>query len=144
MASRPTGFCLDSNAIIHIVENPAPGVDVLMDLAARGVARLVVSELALAEILVKPFQLGDVGLARLYEDLLSPGGIFDVKPVSRVILVASAQNRADFGNKGADAIHVATALSARCNVLVSGDKRIRMPDALQRWDMRQILAWATA
>jgi len=142
VASRSIGIYLDSNTIIHFVEVRDRGIEHLLRLTDSGAVRLHASEVALAEILVKPLELGNAALIDIYEQFLSVDGAVAVQPVTRAILVSSARNRAGFGNKGIDAIHIASALSAACTVFVSGDKRIRCPEGLERWDVEQLLGWA--
>lgn len=51
-------------------------------------------------------------------------------PVDRSILVAAARLRAQLTLRLPDAIHVATALAADCELFVSNDRRVRLPDSM--------------
>ena len=129
MASAKIAY-LDTNAIIRFVESEDEGLLFLFEKAASGQLRLITSELTLAEVLVSPLKEGDAKPAEIYEEFLTDGTSLEVRPVDRATLRKSAQIRATLGNKGPDAIHIATALLADCSILVSSDQRLRLPSGL--------------
>ena len=121
---------LDTNVFIRFVESDATALGRLIDRADAGRLTLTTSELTLAETLVVPMRLGRRDLIDAYEALLS-GTLIEVLPISRRILTESAAIRATIGNKGMDAIHVATAVLADCTVFVSSDAGLRLPPAIE-------------
>lgn len=121
---------LDANAIIRFIESEDDGLLHLFKQAAASVIRLVTSEFTLAEVLVVPLKAGNKQLVRIYEDLMTEGALLDVRPVGRDVLRRSADIRANLGNKGPDAIHVATALAADCAYFVSSDRRLKLPGSM--------------
>lgn len=123
---------LDANALISFVENDQDKVVGVFDMVGPGMAELFTSELSLSEVLVGPLRQGDDTLAAIYEEFLVSDETLSVIPITRDILRQSARLRASLGNKTPDAIHIATALSCRCNVVVSSDQRLRIPAALTR------------
>lgn len=98
----------------------------ILDSVNAGVLSAVTSELTLAELLPKPLRDGDKELSLTYEALLRSGGQFDVAPITRSILVRSADMRASNANlKLADAVHLATAREYGCPAFLTSDLRIR-------------------
>jgi predicted nucleic acid-binding protein len=92
--------------------------------------RAVTSELTLAELLAPvtlPLALPQNMRKKLYLDLLLHSGLIDLRPVSRDILIDTADLRNEAAQKLPDAIHVATAIHAGCNLFLSNDKGVRLP-----------------
>jgi len=84
----------------------------------------VSSDLALAEVLVKPMADARIDLQEAYKTALQNGGNLNLAPISRSILIEAARLRARYAVlKLPDAIHAATAISAQCNYFVSNDQR---------------------
>ncbi len=123
---------IDSNVIIRLIESNDENLLYLIEQATADTCALLTSEFTLAEVLVGPLKSDDEELAKIYEALLTDGDIITIVPVDRVILRRSAIIRAEHGNKGPDAIHVATAFEAGCRMFVSDDTRITMPDNIVR------------
>ncbi len=118
---------LDSNVFIYAL-NGTPDVAVkLQELFALfqprpGVA--VTSELVLAEILPKAADWQ----RRYYLDLIVWREIFELRPVSRDVLIETAHYRKSAGMpKLPDAIHVVTAIQSGCFRILSADLRLRVP-----------------
>lgn len=121
---------LDTNIFIYAVEGYEPEQDFLGELFAafgRGSLAAVTSEFTLAEILVKPIELGRKDVAALYTGLLQPSDHLAVVPVERPILIEAARQRAALRLRMPDAIHVATAVTAGCDVFLTNDGRLRLP-----------------
>jgi hypothetical protein len=55
-----------------------------------------------------------------------------VVPIDRTILFQSANFRAVSGTQTPDSIHVATAMATHCDLFISSDKRLKMPDSILR------------
>ena len=88
----------------------------------RGQAEVVASVITEAELLVRPNREGNLEATERIADLLSEDGI-SVLPVTRQIARSAALLRARHGLKLPDAIIVATAIGARCDVIVGNDDR---------------------
>lgn len=121
-----------------LVESVDDDMHYLLQQVATGAVRAVTSEVALAEVLVKPFKDEDRRVIADYDALFHDDAFLEVVPVSREILRHSAASRAAIGNKGMDAIHVATAEVAECTVFLSSDLRLRLPQTLIRLRLDQI------
>jgi predicted nucleic acid-binding protein len=131
----------DANAFIYAIE----GVDVISGLlhslfaALKHQTRLAgTSEFTLAEVLPK----ANAVQRRSYFTLILHSGLFDLLPVTRDILIETAdyrRNRArpSFEVHGSmpklpDAVHVVTAIKAGCNTFVSFDRGLKLPVGLDR------------
>lgn len=123
---------LDANIFIYAVEGAAPYAVVLEDYfirVARGEQNAVTSELALAEVLVKPFVDRSRERQRAFEQALRTQGGLTVLAVTKVLLIQAARLRATTRLKLPDAIHAATAREAACDVFLTNDGRIKhLPD----------------
>lgn len=132
---RGTTAYLDTNLFIYAVEGYEPEETFLRELFAaleRGEFAAVASELTLAEVLVQPLALGRADIAATYDELLRPSERLAVVPVDRAILVEAARQRAVFGVRMPDAIHVATALASGCSVFLTNDRRLKLPPGIRR------------
>lgn len=124
---------LDTNLIVYAVEGfdeHRAFLTALFQLIDAGATAAVTSELTLAEALVKPLEIGRQDVIELYEGLLRNSGQFTVLPVERSILIEAARYRATLGIRLPDAIHVATAVVGGCDVFLSNDRRLRLPQGL--------------
>lgn len=123
-----TRIYLDANVFISAYETRGARSDHawwLLEAVEAREFRAVTSELALAEVLVGPFQDGDDELAGHYRDIFTSEDDFAVLPVERNVLVEAAMLRGMTRSlKLPDAIHVATARLAGCEVIVSDDRRL--------------------
>jgi len=83
------------------------------------------SELTLAEVLAKALPHA----RRSYFDLIVWSNIFQLCPVTRDILIETADYRRVNRKKVKlpDAIHVVTAIRGRCRALLSADKGLKLP-----------------
>jgi predicted nucleic acid-binding protein len=120
-------FYLDANVFIYAIEGGADIADQLRQLferfrEGRGVG--VTSELTLAEVLPRSSEVQ----RQNYLDLIVWSRIFDLRPVSRDILMETADYRARAGMpKLPDAIHVITAIRSECRIVLSADTRLKLP-----------------
>jgi predicted nucleic acid-binding protein len=135
---QPTLIYLDANAIIRTVEGGVEPLAFLIDMATENLVHLRTSELTLAEVLVGPLKQSQAELMKFYEKMLVSDVYLSVVPIDRDILRRSAYIRATTGNKGADTIHIATAMYCACTLFISSDKRIRLPDGVRRIDIDQL------
>jgi predicted nucleic acid-binding protein len=131
----------DANAFIYAIEGVDEIAALLHSLFAglRQQARpACTSEFTLAEVLPK----ANVVQRRGYFTLILHSGLFDLLPVTRDILIETAdyrrnRTRPSLESRGAmpklpDAIHVVTAMRAGCNTFVSFDRDLKLPIGLDR------------
>ena len=130
---------LDTNVFIYAVEaveEYAAAIESLFGLIEEGQVKACTSELALAEALAKPFEIGRDDIAQIYNAMVTPSVWLSVLAVSRPILIEAARLQARLRMRLPDAIHVASALAADCTALLSNDRRIKAPDGLKLVRMR--------
>lgn len=124
---------IDTNVFIAGFESPIHNAKPVQDLlvALRECPRSVVtSELTLAELLApidSPKALPANKRRRLYFNLLIWRRLIELRPVARDILIETADLRKVAPHKLPDAIHVVTAIHAKCAFFLSNDRRMRLP-----------------
>ena len=117
---------LDANVLIYLTEFDRDKTGALRALIGgyeSAQAEFITSDLAYTEVLVRPIRAQHFDLIQAYERLLT---VF-VKPlpVSRDVLCLAAKLRAATpAQKTPNAIHVATAILAKAEVFVTGDRGI--------------------
>jgi len=121
---------LDTNLFIYAVEEIAPYAEQirpLLQAADREEVVLVTSLLALAETLVMPFRNRDDVLADTCRELFvrPPTGL-RVAQLDAGVLQRAARLRATLNNLHLpDAIHLATAGSEQCDLVLTNGKRLK-------------------
>ena len=116
----------DTNLFIYFLEDSGPRGRRIADILERISERrdeLLTSTLTLAEVLVKPTALGDLAWADQYEKLLSTPGV-SLLPFDRASARIYAQLRQDKTIKPPDAIQLACAASAKCDLFITNDERL--------------------
>ncbi len=130
---------LDTNVFIESFENDGALTEVARSVFFQVKSKLiaaVTSELIIAELLVKPLQVGRQELVDAYSSLAELRGTCAICPVNRETLVEAARRRAiNPATKLSDAIHIATARLNGCKVFLTSDARLRMPSDLVRLDL---------
>jgi predicted nucleic acid-binding protein len=118
---------VDSNILIYAVEGVPATADPAKELIRflrthRGM--MFTSEIALAEVLAPSKRRGAWPLAakrRAYLDLLIWSGAVTLVPVTRDILIRTAELRKATPLKLPDAIHLMSAVVSKCGFLVTAD-----------------------
>ena len=125
---------LDTNVLIYWIERPGPIADsvqsLLLELTANG-ARLVTSELTLAECLYKPARDGNRLLSDLYERALVDGGDIALLRLDGPVVVRAAKAGGALGLKLLDAIHFVSAMEAGAQIFLTADHAFQSTDDLQ-------------
>jgi predicted nucleic acid-binding protein len=132
---------LDSNAFIYAIEGASESssqLHSLFEALRRQAEPAYTSEFTLAEVLPK----ANVIQRRSYLTLILHSGLFDLLPVTRGILIETADYRRNlvrpsFEARGSmpklpDAIHVVTAIQAGRNSFVSSDRDLKLPVGMVR------------
>ena len=122
---------VDSNVFIYAVEGiaatAAPAKELIKFLRAQR-ELMVTSETTLAEVLAPSKGRGAWPLQakrRVYFDLLVWSGAVNLIPVTRDILIRTADLRKIAPLKLVDAIHLMSAIYAKCSFLVTGDTHFK-------------------
>jgi predicted nucleic acid-binding protein len=130
---------LDTNVFIYAVEAVAEyavAIEALFGRIEDGSIVAATSELTLAEVLVKPLEAGRHDIAKIYQDMLTSSAWLSVLPVERAILIEAARLQFELTVRLPDAIHVATAVRAGCAAVLSNDRRLRVPAAIDLLRLR--------
>lgn len=120
---------LDTNILIHVFEhNDQLARELNAFLITGGNERepfRVTSELTVGELVVEPFRSKDDRLLRLYNNWTQTNPYLEVLPVEYSNLWNAGVLRARYNAlKLPDAIHIATAIRARCSHILTADKRL--------------------
>lgn len=119
---------VDANVFIHAVEgtpDTAAGPRKLLDFLRSNSGLAATSEITFAETLATPQRQDALPLSvkrRAYLDLLLWSAFIRLVPVSRDILIETADLRAVARLKLPDAVHLVSAIRGRCRYFVSSDK----------------------
>jgi predicted nucleic acid-binding protein len=111
-----------------VVEQVAPFFPVVdARLSAAGVV-LTASDLTRMECRVKPLREGNVDLLKDYDDFFA-SAVAKIMALSREVMDRATEIRARYSFKTPDAVHLAAAVAANCNVFLTNDHRLdRFPD----------------
>jgi predicted nucleic acid-binding protein len=137
--STSSKLYFDANVFIYAVEGSddiAGHLRTLFELLSSNLNLAVTSELTLAEVLPK----ADPIRRRTYLELILYSGLFNLYPVTRDILMETADYRRIAGvskpdasmPKLPDAIHVVTAVRAGCGRILSFDRALKLPEGMRR------------
>jgi predicted nucleic acid-binding protein len=117
-----TRIYLDSCVIIYLVENAPRAQQVVAFLQNYPDHIQFSSNLALMECLVAPLRTGNTLLVRAYETYFDT---MQMIPSRQSVFRQAAELRAHLQNLSVpDALHTAYALVGRCDLLLTGDKRL--------------------
>ncbi len=116
----------DTNLFIYLLEDSGPRgtkVGEVLERISERRDELLTSTFTLAEVLVKPMDVGDFAWAERYERLLTTPGV-SLLPFDRACARIYAQLRRDRTLKAPDAIQLSCAASARCDLFITNDERL--------------------
>ena len=117
-----TRIYLDSCVIIYLVESAPRAQQVIAFLQNYPDHIQFSSNLALMECLVAPLRAGNHSLLRAYETYFDTMRLI---PSRQAVFRQAAELRAHLQNLSVpDALHTAYALVGRCDLLLTGDKRL--------------------
>jgi predicted nucleic acid-binding protein len=131
---------LDTNVFIKAVEGldeaAVPAKTLIKALRQQRTGIATTSEITFAEVLAPSKQANSMPLhmkRRAYLDLLLWSGFVALIPVSRNILIETAELRAVGRFKLPDAVHLVSAIQVRCRFFVSGDRDFdKVPAGMER------------
>jgi predicted nucleic acid-binding protein len=126
---------LDTAPVISFIAEETPYIELVRPVfqaIARGDVQAVTSMITLAEVLVHPLREKDSDLAARYKEILLHSENLTVLALSEEVALKTAEMRATYGLRMPDAIQVATALVGKAQVLITNDKRLRVPTELKR------------
>ena len=117
---------LDTNIFIYLVEDRGPrgkrATEIFNELSLRG-DEVLTSTLTLGELLVKPLEANDQGLANRYRTAFR-GPTVRVLAFDEAAGEKYARIRLNRAIKAPDAIQLATAGNAGCDLFITNDERL--------------------
>jgi len=121
-------IAIDTNLFIYLVEknpNYAELAKYIFEKIEHGDIHAVTSSLVIAELLVKPFEMGDFTLAKKYKALVSIFPNLTLREIDYMVLEKSAEIRARYKIRTPDAIFIATAILERADVFITNDIKLK-------------------
>lgn len=119
-------FYLDSNVLIYALESRSAwneSATRLLDQALRGQCVLLTGDAAMADVLVGAYRAPQpTGVEEVQAFFASP--LITVASHSHEAFLAAALIRGTVGGQLIDALHLATAIEAGCDALISHDARM--------------------
>jgi len=117
---------LDTNFFVYLIEGRSPKsarVRYLLQAFSTRRDEVLTSAMTLGEILVKPLRIGNIALAQHYRRIFKGPGV-SVLPFAETAAEAFARIRINPGIKPPDAIQLATAAMAGCDMFLTNDERL--------------------
>lgn len=124
---------LDTNIFIYLFEGSAAlraQILEIQSLLEHQKVKAVSCDLVYSELL--PPIIHDTGAMQTLLDFLNDTTIFTIFPVNRDTFIRAGILRGETGMKTPDAIHVASAVQAECDVFLTNDKNIKTPKTLEK------------
>ena len=124
---EPKVICyLDSNIVMYFIESRSlwgpRATAVIGDMRSHGDI-LAVSDLTRMECRVGPVRAGDAFLLQAFDSFFSAAGV-GVIPITSAAWDRATTIRAKHGFRALDAIHLATAAEAGCDIFLTNNKRL--------------------
>ena len=114
---------LDSAPLIYLVENVSPYIEQLVQRLSAEDVRQVCSDLTRLECRMKPLRDGEIALLAAFDTYFAEI-ISETIPLSSVVMDMATEIRARYGFKTPDAIHLACAVIADCDLFLTNDKQL--------------------
>lgn len=125
---------LDTNIVIYILERPdqfEQQTAALVGAIANGAFHAATGELAITEVVSGVAKLEDEDVLRRCLDFFESGDVVALYPVTRDAFYRAGLLRAALRVSTPDAIHMATALDAACDVFLTNARRLHAPSELR-------------
>ncbi len=123
-----TKVFLDTSPVVYYVEAVPAFAEVakgIFALIGEGQMQGVVSPVTLAECVTLPIRLGQVELRQRFTDLLTGTDGISLVNIDAAIAQQAAELRIRYGLKLPDALQVATAIAAGCEVFLTNDVALK-------------------
>lgn len=127
---RGARLALDTSVFIYALEDHArfgEKAAAIFRTVETGMASAVASDLVLAELIVKPLQMGREDVAERYLETLPDFPNLTFRAATRAVLVQAARVRATSALGLADCVHIASAMDAGARAFVTNDQRLARP-----------------
>ena len=125
---------VDSNVLIYLIEGLEPFAGLAartFEIAGRAGAQVVTSQLSAAECMIRPFWESNSRLIHDYERLFENQSDITLVALDYGIVKHAAEVGGPLGLKLVDALHIASAMAAGCEVFVTNDRNISAPGGIE-------------
>lgn len=125
---------LDTNIFIYLIEGNDRYQGITNELAkslSNDDFEAFSSHITLTEILPPLVKRGDEDVISATIDLLKDSGLTSLAAADADVCIQAGFLRGELGMKTPDAIHVATAVSQRCDIFLTNDAGVRVPKPLK-------------
>lgn len=127
--SQVSVLALDSAPLIHYLEGQSKLAQVFEPFFVaieKGVIKGVISTVVFHEVMIKPLRQGNRELVTGYRRLFNSFPNLYVVPVDLKVAEKASELRVNYPSiRAPDAFHIATALIANADLLITGDKRLQ-------------------
>ncbi len=114
----------DSAPLIYLVEGIPPYAEKLAQRLSSEEIVQVCSDLTRLECRVKPLRDGEAALLAAFDSYFAEI-ITETIPLTRAVIDRATKLRANFGFKTPDAIHLACAIVAKCDLFLTNDNQLK-------------------
>lgn len=121
---------LDASPVVYMVERVAEFLEPVRARLSIPDLICVASELTRLECRVKPIQRGDGRLLQEYEQFFDQS-VDEIVELTREVMDLAAEIRAKYSFKTPDAIHLAAAVAAACDVFLTNDRQLARFDGIR-------------
>lgn len=121
-------LAFDTAPLIYFVEKHPKYFQPMLEIMRyidRGQINGIISAIVLTEILVHPLRTGDLRLTKHYESILSNSNNFYYQSITPQVARQAAALRAKYNLRTPDALHIACAINAGCDALLTNDSGIK-------------------
>jgi predicted nucleic acid-binding protein len=118
---------VETSPFIYLLENIpiyADKVQAVFDIVETTHILMCSSAITLTEALMKPIKAGDKALTEAYRQLLTRTNSIQLIAVTPILADKAAHLRAQYNLRTPDALHIATAIEARCDAFLTNDVRL--------------------
>jgi predicted nucleic acid-binding protein len=125
----------DTNIFIYIIEGSLQYQNIIDDIAQSIIQKdfeIHTSYITLTEILPPLVKRGDKDIISGTIEFVRNKGFFQLSNADEEICLQAGFLRGELKMKTPDALHVATAIKQNCNVFLTNDAGIRVPQNMQR------------
>lgn len=114
---------LDAPPVIYYVQNTERFAEKVWGRLAQDDVQLVASDLTRLECRVKPIREGSTALLAEF-DVFFETALSEMIPLTTPLIDLATEIRAEYGFRTPDAIHLAAAVTAHCDVFFTNDHRL--------------------
>ena len=125
---------LDTNVFIYFLDRNRdyfPQVAPIIEAIESGLILGCTGDATIAEILVKPYQSGNLELVAKIKAFFRMEDFLSICPHDAETFDLASQLRAKYNQKFIDALHYATAIRAGCKFIITNDSGIKSNDFLE-------------